>query len=63
MTIETAHAATPAHRLLLGDADGVGPEMGVEAARPRRNVAAADVLLIADPVVLAAGERVAGVRR
>lgn len=54
--------AKPRIAFLLGDAGGVGPEMGVKLLSDPAVRAAADLLLIADPVVLAAGERVAGVR-
>ena len=52
----------PRVALLLGDVGGVGPEMGVKLLADASVQAAADVLLIADPVVLAEGERVAGVK-
>jgi 4-hydroxythreonine-4-phosphate dehydrogenase len=52
----------PRIAFLLGDVGGVGPEMGVKLLSDPAMRAAADLLLIADPVVLAAGERVAGVR-
>ena len=47
---------------LLGDVAGVGPEMGVKLLADAAVCAAADVLLIADPVLLAEGERIAGVK-
>ncbi|MCC6250258.1 MAG: 4-hydroxythreonine-4-phosphate dehydrogenase PdxA [Rubrivivax sp.] len=55
----------PRIAFLLGDVGGVGPEMGVKlladpAVRAMRD--SAEVLLIADPVVLAEGERIAGVK-
>ena len=55
-------SAKPRVIVLLGDPSGVGPEMTVKLLARQRNLDAARVLLIADPVVLAAGERVAGVR-
>jgi 4-hydroxythreonine-4-phosphate dehydrogenase len=56
-----AAARRPRIAFLLGDVGGVGPEMGVKLlADPATRGAGADVLLIADPVVLAEGERVAG---
>ena len=62
----TPHGAGARRRprvaLLLGDVGGVGPEMGVKLLADASVQAAADVLLIADPVVLAEGERVAGVK-
>ncbi len=53
-------SAKPRIVVLLGDPSGVGPEMAVKLLARQRNLHAARVLLIADPVVLAAGERVAG---
>ncbi|CAA2102247.1 4-hydroxythreonine-4-phosphate dehydrogenase PdxA [Variovorax paradoxus] len=55
-------SAKPRLAVLLGDPGGVGPEMAVKLLARQRNLDAARVLLIADPVVLAAGERVAGVK-
>ncbi len=52
----------PRIAFLLGDVGGVGPEMGVKLLADAAVRAAADVLLIADPVVLAEGERVAGLK-
>lgn len=52
----------PRIAVLLGDPGGVGPEMAVKLLARQRNLDAARVLLIADPLVLAAGERVAGVK-
>jgi len=46
--------------VLLGDASGIGPEMGVKLLAREANRHAANVLLIAEPAVLAAGEAVAG---
>jgi len=46
---------------LLGDGGGVGPEMGVRLLADPAAREAADLLLIADRVVLAEGERIAGV--
>ena len=53
-------AARPRVAFLLGDPAGVGPEMGVRLLADAAVRDAADVLLIADPVVVAAGQRVAG---
>jgi 4-hydroxythreonine-4-phosphate dehydrogenase len=50
----------PKLAVLLGDPGGVGPEMAVRLLAKRENRDAADVLLIADPVALASGERIAG---
>ncbi len=52
----------PRVAVLLGDAGGVGPEMGVKLLAQADVQATADVLLIADPAVLAEGERVAGMK-
>ncbi|MES1265011.1 MAG: 4-hydroxythreonine-4-phosphate dehydrogenase PdxA, partial [Variovorax sp.] len=41
---------------------GIGPEMTVKLLRRARNLEAADVLLIGDPLVLASGERIADER-
>lgn len=46
---------------LLGDVGGVGPEMGARLLADSEVREAADIVLIADPVVLAEGERIAGV--
>ena len=54
--------AKPRIAVLLGDPSGIGPEMAVKLLARQRNLDAARVLLIADPVVLAAGERVAGTK-
>jgi 4-hydroxythreonine-4-phosphate dehydrogenase len=55
-------SAKPRIVVLLGDPSGVGPEMAVKLLARQRNLDAARVLLIADPAVLAEGERVAGVK-
>jgi 4-hydroxythreonine-4-phosphate dehydrogenase len=55
-------SAKPRIVVLLGDPSGVGPEMAVKLLARQRNLDAARVLLIADPIVLAEGERVAGVK-
>ena len=49
----------PRIAVLLGDPSGIGPEMGVKLLARPVNTAAADVLLIADPMALASGERIA----
>jgi 4-hydroxythreonine-4-phosphate dehydrogenase len=46
--------------VLLGDAGGVGPEMGVRLLSDRSVGEGVELLLIADPVVLAQGERITG---
>jgi 4-hydroxythreonine-4-phosphate dehydrogenase len=60
MNARTKHP--PRIAFLLGDVGGVGPEMGVKLLADAGVRAAAEVLLIADPVVLAEGERIAGVK-
>lgn len=52
--------ARPRIAFLLGDPSGVGPEMGARLLADAAVRGAADVLLIADPVVLATGQRIAG---
>ena len=48
--------------VLLGDPAGIGPEIAVKLLARAQNTSAVDVLLIADPNVLAAGERVAATK-
>ncbi|MFO1267622.1 MAG: 4-hydroxythreonine-4-phosphate dehydrogenase PdxA [Rubrivivax sp.] len=55
-------SAKPRIAFLLGDVGGVGPEMGVKLLADVAVRSAADVLLVADPAVLAEGERIAGVK-
>lgn len=55
-------SAKPRIAVLLGDPSGIGPEMAVKLLARQRNLDAARVLLIADPAVLASGERIAGDR-
>ena len=50
----------PRIAFLLGDPSGVGPEMGARLLADATVREAADVLLIADPAVLASGLRIAG---
>lgn len=52
-------ASRPRIAVLLGDPAGVGPEMGVKLLARAQNAAAADLLLIAPPSVVASGERIA----
>lgn len=52
----------PRLAVLLGDPSGIGPEMAVKLLARAPNLAAANVLLIADPAVLASGQQIAGVR-
>ena len=54
-------ASRPRVAFLLGDPSGVGPEMGARLLADASVPAAAQVLLIADPAVLAVGQRIAGV--
>lgn len=51
----------PRIAFLLGDVGGVGPEMGVKLLADPGVRESADIVLIGDPVVLAQGERIAGV--
>ena len=52
----------PRLAVLLGDPSGIGPEMAVKLLARAANRAAVDVLLIADPAVLASGQAIAGVQ-
>ncbi|HEX7892525.1 MAG TPA: 4-hydroxythreonine-4-phosphate dehydrogenase PdxA [Ramlibacter sp.] len=52
----------PRLAVLLGDPAGVGPEMGVKLLARAENRDAAELLLIAPPSVLAAGEKIAGTK-
>ncbi len=52
----------PRLAVLLGDPAGAGPEMAVKLLARERNLKAADLLLIADPVMLAEGEKIAGIK-
>jgi len=52
----------PTLALLLGDPSGIGPEMAVKLLARPRNRDAAQLLLIADPLALESGERIAGER-
>ena len=45
---------------LLGDPNGIGPEIAVKVLARSANTERADIVLYADPAVLTAGERVAG---
>lgn len=51
----------PRLAVLLGDPAGVGPEMAVKLLAREQNRNAADLLLIADPVVLADAQRLTGI--
>jgi 4-hydroxythreonine-4-phosphate dehydrogenase len=51
----------PRIAFLMGDVGGVGPEMSAKLLSDPAIRSAADIVLIADPVVLAEGERIAGV--
>jgi 4-hydroxythreonine-4-phosphate dehydrogenase len=48
--------------VLLGDPNGIGPEIGVKLLARAATYSAADVLIYTDPSILAEGERVAGAR-
>ncbi|CAN7659695.1 MULTISPECIES: 4-hydroxythreonine-4-phosphate dehydrogenase PdxA [unclassified Variovorax] len=50
----------PRIAVLPGDPSGIGPEMTVKLLRRAQNLEAAELLLIADPLVLESGERIAG---
>jgi 4-hydroxythreonine-4-phosphate dehydrogenase len=52
----------PAIALLLGDPAGIGPEIAVKLLAEGDVLRSADVLILTDPVMLAAGERVAGAK-
>ncbi len=52
----------PTIAVLLGDASGIGPEMAVKLLARTPNREAAQLLLIADPLALEGGERIAGHR-
>jgi 4-hydroxythreonine-4-phosphate dehydrogenase len=54
--------AKPRIAFLAGDPNGIGPELAAKLLARPANVAAADVLVFADPAVLAQGERVAKTR-
>lgn len=55
-------ARRPRIAVLPGDPSGIGPEMTVKLLARPANVAAADVLLIADRAALASGEQIAATR-
>ena len=48
--------------MLLGDPNGIGPEIAVKLLARRETLAEADVVVYTDPAMLAEGERVAGTR-
>ncbi len=52
----------PRIAFVAGDPNGIGPELAAKLLARPANVEAADVAVYADPGMLAAGERVAGVR-
>lgn len=52
--------STPRIAVLLGDPSGVGPEMAVKLLARERNLAHAEILLIADSAALASGQAIAG---
>ena len=51
----------PRLAVLPGDPNGIGPEIAVKLLARPASLEAADVVVYADPVILAAGSRVAGV--
>jgi len=58
----SAGGRRPRLAVLLGDPNGIGPEIGAKLLARAATYAAADVVVYTDPTILAAGERVAGVR-
>jgi 4-hydroxythreonine-4-phosphate dehydrogenase len=52
----------PRLAVLLGDPNGIGPEIAVKLLARRETMAAADVVVYTDPAMLAEGERIAGTR-
>ena len=50
----------PRLAVLLGDPNGIGPEIGVKLLARAATFANADVVVYTDPAILAAGERIAG---
>ena len=53
-------ARRPRLALLLGDPNGIGPEIAVKLLARRETCADADVVVYTDPAMLSAGEKVAG---
>ena len=60
--VATSGNKKPRIAVLLGDPSGIGPEMAVKLLARAANRDAAELLLIADPAVLASGEEIAGER-
>jgi 4-hydroxythreonine-4-phosphate dehydrogenase len=56
-----APARRPRLAVLLGDPNGIGPEIGVKLLARLRNTESTDVVLYTDPAMLTYGERVVGV--
>lgn len=54
--------ARPRIAFLPGDPNGIGPELAAKLLARPANVQAADVIVFADPAMIAAGERVANVK-
>ncbi len=52
----------PRIAFLPGDPNGIGPELAAKLLARPANIEAADIVVFADPAVIAAGEHVAGVR-
>jgi len=57
-----ATARRPRLAVLLGDPNGIGPEVAVKLLARAETLAQVDVVVFADPSMLAAGERIAGTR-
>ena len=55
-----SESSVPRVAVLPGDPAGVGPEMTIRLLQREANRAKAELVVIADPVVLQAGERIAG---
>ena len=62
MPNSTSPSRRPRLAVLLGDPNGIGPEIGVKLLARAATCAAADVVVYTDPAILAAGERVANAR-
>ena len=62
MPSDVALSRRPRLAVLLGDPNGIGPEIGVKLLARAATCASADVAVYTDPSILAAGEQVAGSR-
>jgi len=58
----TVAGGRPRLAVLLGDPNGIGPEIAVKLLARGDTLAQADVAVYADPAMLAAGERIVGTR-